>query len=80
VHRRLWPALVKLASRFSQAQLAKVEEEHTPSGAHKSQRLAFPLWVPSEVMKAAQRLSEEEAEGQLSAWLKLGKGRAGQQR
>jgi hypothetical protein len=75
VHRRLWPALARLASRFSKAQLARVEEEHTPSGAHKSQRLAFPLWVPAEVMKAAQRLSEEEAEGQLSAWLHLGKGR-----
>ena len=78
VHRRLWPALVRLASRLSKAQLAKVEEEHTPSGAHKSRRLAFPLWVPPEVLKAAQRLSEEEAEGQLSAWPQWGRGRGGQ--
>ena len=34
VHRRLWPALVKLASRFPRAQLARVWDEHTPSGAH----------------------------------------------
>jgi hypothetical protein len=80
LHRRLWPALVRLASRFSKAQLAKVEEEHTPSGAHKSRLLAFPAWVPPEVMKAAQRMSEEEAEGQLSPWLDLGKGRGGPQR
>jgi hypothetical protein len=78
VHRRLWPALVRLASRFSKAQLVKIDEEHTPSGAHKSKRVAFPLWVPSEVMMAAERLSEEEAEGQLSAWLQLGKGRGRQ--
>jgi hypothetical protein len=80
VHRRLWPALVRLASRFSKAQLAKVGEEHTASGAHKSQLLAFPVWVPPEVKKAAQRMSEEEAEGQLSGWLHLGKGRGGAQR
>ena len=36
IHRRLWPALVKLASRFRQEQLAKVWNEHTRSGAHRS--------------------------------------------
>jgi hypothetical protein len=30
IHRRLWPALVKLASRFRKEQLAKVWNEHTP--------------------------------------------------
>jgi hypothetical protein len=80
VHRRLWPALVRLASGFSKAQLAKVEEEHTPSGAHKSKLRAFPVWVPPEVMKAARRLSEQEAQNQLEAWLPLGKGRGGHQR
>ncbi len=34
VHRRLWPALVKLASRLREEQLAKVWNEHTASGAH----------------------------------------------
>src|SRR2546428_1284189 len=29
VHRRLWPALVKVAARFRREQLAKVWEEHT---------------------------------------------------
>src|ERR1700730_8108839 len=36
IHCRLWPALVKLASRFRKAQLAKVWNEHTPGGAHRS--------------------------------------------
>jgi len=34
VHRRLWPALVKLASRLREEQFAKVWNEHTASGAH----------------------------------------------
>ena len=37
VHRRLWPALVKLATLFRKEQLAKVWNEHTQGGAHRSQ-------------------------------------------
>jgi hypothetical protein len=69
VHRRLWPALVKLAPRFRKAQLAKVWDEHTKSGAHASRRMAFPEWVPSNVVKEAEALSIAEAEQVLSALL-----------
>ncbi len=72
IHRRLWPALVKLASRFRKAQLAKVWNEHTRSGAHRSRRMAFPAWVPSDVVKQAKRLSIRDAEEILSPWLALG--------
>jgi len=68
VHRRLWPALIKLASRFRKEQLAKVWDEHTRSGAHQSRREHFPKWVPSEVMKEAEALSVAEAENILSPW------------
>jgi hypothetical protein len=71
VHRRLWPALVKLASRFREEQLAKVWDEHTASGAHQSRRERFPIWVPSEVMKEAKALSAAEAESILSPWLSV---------
>jgi hypothetical protein len=71
VHRRLWPALVKLRSRFREEQLAKVWDEHTASGAHQSRRKRFPIWVPSEVMKEAEALSVAEAESLLSPWLTL---------
>jgi hypothetical protein len=71
IHRRLWPALVKLASRFRKEQLAKVWNEHTRTGAHRSRRLAFPAWVPSDVVKQAERLSLAEAEEILSPWLAL---------
>jgi hypothetical protein len=73
VHRRLWPALIKLASRFREEQLAKVWDEHTRSGAHQSRRKHFPSWVPSEVMKEAEALSVAEAEKILSPWLALSK-------
>jgi hypothetical protein len=61
VHRRLWPALVKLAPSFPRARLAKVWEEHTPSGAHRSRRLAFPRWVPADVARQARCLSVAKA-------------------
>ncbi len=62
VHRRLWPALVKLAARFPKARLARVWDEHTASGAHRSRRQAMPAWVPADVVAQAARLSGSEAE------------------
>ena len=73
VHRRLWPALIKLASRFPKEQLAKVWDEHTPSGAHRSRQEHFPSWVPTEVMKEAKALSVAEAENIFSPCLALGR-------
>lgn len=61
VHRRLWPALVRVASRFEPAQLAQVRDEHTPSGRHVNREVAFPLWVPPAVHEQAALLSEQEA-------------------
>jgi hypothetical protein len=69
VHRRLWPALVKLASRFDRERLAKAWSEHTPSGAHVAKRLAYPRWVPPEIRAAAARLTREQAEADLRAVL-----------
>lgn len=76
VHRRLWPALVKLASRFRKDQLARVWDEHTPSGAHRSRRKAFPGWVPMEVMREGKALSVAEAEKVLLPWLTIGRKRS----
>lgn len=68
VHRRLWPALVKLAGRFHKDQLARVRDEHTASGAHRSWREPFPDWVPSEVVRDSEAMSVSEAEAILPAW------------
>ena len=68
VHRRLWPALVKLAGRFDKDRLARVRDEHTESGAHRSRREPFPDWVPSEVVRDSKAMSVAEAEAVLSPW------------
>jgi hypothetical protein len=71
VHRRLWPALVKLADRFRRDWLARVWNEHTPSGAHRARMEAFPRWVPAQVAAKAERLSISEAEATMAPWLPL---------
>jgi hypothetical protein len=68
VHRRLWPALVRAAKRFSPAQIAQVHEEHTASGQHVTREVPFPQWVPPEVMEQAKRMSEQDALTALGAW------------
>src|ERR1700704_3942153 len=42
VHRRLWPALVRLAEEIGPGRLDAIREAHTKSGAHKLVRMAFP--------------------------------------
>ncbi len=66
IHRRLWPALVTLAGRFSKHRLAAVKEVHTPAGKHKLLVTPFPEWVPKEILEVAQRLTEKEAASQLA--------------
>jgi hypothetical protein len=72
VHRRLWPALVKLAGRFPKERLAKIWEEHTETGAHRSKSLPFPQWVPEAVLKEAKALTRAGAEAQLAPCLEPG--------
>jgi len=66
VHRRMWPALVSLAGRFSKQRLSALNEVHTPAGKHKLLVTPFPDWVPNEVLRAAQKLTEKEAASQLA--------------
>ena len=61
VHRRLWPALLRLADRFDATALLVVTQEHTPSGAHRATSSPLHDWVSSEVLDAAARLTEAEA-------------------
>ncbi len=65
VHRRFWPAVVRLASSFPKECLAQVQEVHTPSGRHVTIQIAYPGWVPAEVREAARALAPEEARRQL---------------
>lgn len=61
VHRRLWPALVRIADRFEPDRLARIRQEHSTSGRHVSRGDAYPKWVPAEVVARAERLTESEA-------------------
>jgi hypothetical protein len=72
VHRRLWPALVKLAPRLGRRRLAKIWNEHTQTGAHRSREIAFPKWVPGDVLRQAAALSVAAAEAMLPPALSRG--------
>jgi hypothetical protein len=61
VHRRLWPALVRLAERFDADRLAAIQEVHTPSGKHEVHTTAYPDWVTEDVRRAADQLTETDA-------------------
>jgi hypothetical protein len=67
VHRRLWPALVRLADRFPAERIARVEEQHTPSGKHVHRDTPFPDWVTEEVKVEAAALSPAQARALLAA-------------
>ena len=68
VHRRLWPALVRLAPRFPPERLAQIHEQHTESGRHVTTAIAFPQWVPADIKAEAMALSQEDALAQLGLW------------
>ena len=70
VHRRLWPAVVKLRDQIEPKDLSSIREIHTPQGKHKISAVAFPKWVPAEVAVEAKNLSARKAAEMLG--LKLG--------
>jgi hypothetical protein len=65
VHRRVWPALVRLAPTMQAARLTAIHEVHTASGAHRVQRTAFSKWVTPHVRAEAALLSETDALAQM---------------
>lgn len=67
VHRRLWPALVRLAGRLPRERLSAVREEHTPQGKHRTVETPYPRWVPGGVLEAGRRLDEDAAEAAIGA-------------
>jgi len=69
VHRRLWPAVVRLAERFPEANLAQLEEIHTASGKHAIKETKFPDWVSRDISLQACELDEASALDQLGPWV-----------
>jgi hypothetical protein len=70
VHRRLWPALVRLSERFPRAHLAQIQEAHTVCGKHLAEEVCFPGWVSRELAAQASDLDEESALRQLGRWIR----------
>ena len=61
VHARLWPALIRLGPVLGKRSLARVIEEHTPSGRHAVRTQPFPKWAPATVRAQAAALSDAAA-------------------
>jgi hypothetical protein len=71
VHRRAWPALVKLAQAgiLERARVEAIQQEHMPTGEHRNFTIPYPDWVPEEVTTAADALTVDDAKQQLGAWI-----------
>jgi hypothetical protein len=69
VHRRLWPALVRLAPAIGRTRLAAIRQKHTEDGHHENVVTAFPKWAPRETLAEAEALSENDARAMLGAWV-----------
>jgi hypothetical protein len=61
VHRRLWPALLRLHHRFAQDRLSAIREVHTARGKHEINMTPFPNWVPQDLKAEAARLTLTQA-------------------
>jgi hypothetical protein len=66
VHRRLWPALVKLSDELDTRKLGAIREEHLPGGKHELRVTDFPQWVPAEVLAKSKQLTPREARSMLA--------------
>ncbi|MGH9886977.1 MAG: hypothetical protein ACREBE_15730 [bacterium] len=71
VHRRMWPALARLASDgvLAAARVASIQQEHMPTGEHRNLITPFPDWVPDDVARAASGLTADDARSQLGPWV-----------
>ncbi len=71
VHRRLWPALARLAQAgvLDAERVASIQQEHMPTGEHRNFTMPFPDWLPDDAAAAAGSLSIDQARAQLGPWL-----------
>ncbi len=69
IHRRLWPAFVRMSRKFPNNALDKIQQVHLPSGRHERHDIPFPNWVPESVLTSARRLSTRDAAVEIQVWL-----------
>lgn len=75
VHRRLWPALLRLADRWPPDRLAAIEEIHTAYGKHVTRSTPLLDWAPAEAKRESKKLDAGEAEAMLGAGVIASPGR-----
>ncbi len=61
IHRRLWPAIARLAGELPPDWIASVRQEHTATGAHRSVVEPFSKWAARELPEGEGQLTREEA-------------------
>ena len=76
VHRRLWPALVRLRRSFAPHALDALDEIHTSQGRHRLRIVPFRQWVSAQIQRRARQLSEGAARAALGEGLPLRSGRS----
>jgi hypothetical protein len=67
VHRRIWPAIVRMAADLNRARIAAISEKHFRGGAHRFVTVDYPRWVPAEARSLARRIPEDQALRMLGA-------------
>ncbi|MDB4956748.1 MAG: hypothetical protein JWO36_4317 [Myxococcales bacterium] len=70
-HRRVWPALVRLAKDgvLGADRVASLQQEHMPTGEHRNFVTPYPEWVDEATAHHAETLSADEARSELGAWI-----------
>ena len=61
VHKRLWPALLRLTYEIDPSRTNAIQEAHSNNGRHKVKETSIHCWVPKELKAASERLSRENA-------------------
>jgi hypothetical protein len=68
VHRRLWPALLRVKELFPPENIARIDQEHTPSGRHVNHTTPLERWLDACCHTEARALSEAAALEALGPW------------
>lgn len=69
VHRRLWPALARLAPEIDDKLTASIDELHTASGRHRVVETQFSDWLPNNSADQSKALGRQEAIDQMGSWV-----------
>lgn len=70
VHRRIWPALARMAHRFPAENIASLREVHTTRGNHRLEETAFADWIPTRIAADASHPNDDAADALLTSLLR----------